>query len=227
MKNPVFAVVCVILFASFLQFHSFVRYKFSGIENLKQEVAHLKTDLEKERFKRELARYELQDFRQHVATLVPNAVKGKENSFEGFQIRSLASVVAATGRQVSIERASSMFERAREAFRAQKYADSNRSFEQLIKLYPESAHVIESHFLLAEGYYQVKNYEACLSTVDSMMAKFPDNELTGYALLRLGKVFEAQERMEDAADVYHAVIRSYGDKSLKQQATSMLRSVEL
>lgn len=227
MKSPVFATICVILFAAYLQFFSMMRYKFSGINELRSQIAHLKSDLEKERFKSELVRYELQDYRQHVATLVPQAVKGKENTYEGFQIRSLASVVAATAGQVNIERASSIFERAREAFRAQKFEESNRGFEKLTKLYPESVYLVEASFLLAEGYYQVKNYEGCLRVIDEMTVRYPDNELTGFALLRLGKIFESQDRKEDAADVYHAVLRAYGDETLRKQATAQLRSVEL
>lgn len=226
MKNAVFASVCIILFASYLQFYSFMRYKFSGIESLRAEVAHLKSDLEQERFKGELAKFQHDDFKQHVATLVPNAVKDSKGKPENFQLRSLASVVTESPK-VKFERASSLFEKAKEAFRAKKFEESNRSFAKLIKLYPESVHLIESHFLLAEGQFQVKEFESCLATVELMVAKFPEHELTGYGLLRLGKVFETQDRPEDAADVYQAVIRSYGDTGLKNQAKSYLQSVAL
>lgn len=226
MKNSVFASICIILFASYLQFYSFVRYKFSGIDDLKSEVAYLKSDLEKERFKSELARFQFDDFKQHVATLVPQAMQSTHGKPESFQLRSLASVVTESPK-VKFERASSIFEKAKKAFRNKKFVESNRSFAQLIKLYPESVHLIESHFLLAEGQFQAKEFESCLATVELMLAKFPEHDLTGYGLLRLGKVFESQDRPEDAADVYQAVIRSYGDASLKKQAKSLLHSVEL
>ncbi len=226
MKTPVFASICIILFASYLQFYSFMRYKFSGIDGLKSEVAYLKSDLEKERFKGELAKFQHDDFKQHVATLVPQAVKSTQGKPENFQLRSLASVVSESPK-VKFERASSLFEKAKQAFRAKKLEESNRSFAQIIKLYPESVHLIESHFLLAEGQFQAKEFEACLATVELMVAKFPEHDLTGYGLLRLGKVFEKQDRPEDAADVYQAVIRSYGDAGLKKQAKSLLQSVAL
>ncbi len=226
MKTPVFASICIILFASYLQFYSFMRYKFSGIDGLKTEVAYLKSDLEKERFKGELAKFQHDDFKQHVATLVPQAVKSTQGKPENFQLRSLASVITEAPK-VKFERASSIFEKAKEAFRAKKFEESNRSFAQLIRSYPESVHLIESHFLLAEGQFQSKEFESCLATVEQMVAKFPEHDLTGYGLLRLGKVFERQDRPEDAADVYQAVIRSYGDAGLKKQAKSLLQSVEL
>lgn len=226
MKTPVFASICIILFASYLQFYSFMRYKFSGIDGLKNEVAYLKSDLEKERFKNELAKFQFDDFKQQVATLVPQAVKNSNGKPENFQLRSLASVVTESPK-LKFERASSLFEKAKDAFRSKKFEESNKSFAQLIKLYPESVHLVESHFLLAEGQFQAKEFESCLATVESMVAKFPEHDLTGYGLLRLGKVFETQDRPEDAADVYQAIIRSYGDAGLKKQAKSLLESVKL
>lgn len=226
MKNSVFASICILLFASYLQFYSFMRYKFSGIDGLKSEIAYLKSDLEKEKFKNDLAKFQFNDFKQHVATLVPQAVKSTSGKPENFQIRSLASVVTEST-EVKFERASSLFEKAKEAFRTKKFTESNKSFTQLIKLYPESVHLIESHFLLAEGQFQSKDFESCLATVETMVAKFPEHDLTGYAMLRLGKVYETQERPEDAADVYQAVLRSYGDAGLKKQAKSLLQSVQL
>lgn len=226
MKNSIFASICILLFASYLQFYSFMRYKFSGIDGLKTEIAFLKSDLQKEKFKSDLAKFQFDDFKQHVATLVPQAVKSTNGKPENFQLRSLASVVSEST-QVKFERASSLFEKAKEAFRTKKFTVSNNSFAQLIKLYPESVYLIESHFLLAEGQFQAKEFESCLSTVELMVLKFPEHDLTGYAMLRLGKVYETQERPEDAADVYQAVLRSYGDAGLKKQAKSLLQSVEL
>ena len=97
----------------------------------------------------------------------------------------------------------------------------------LISKYPSSVHAIESHFLLVEGKFQIHDYEKCVGIVDAMITNYPESELTGFALLRLGKIYEFQDRFEDAVEVYKTVIKTYHDKDLLKQAKIFLKTVEI
>jgi TolA-binding protein len=60
-----------------------------------------------------------------------------------------------------------------------------------------------------------------------MISLYPENDLTGFALIRLGKIYENQERLEDAIDVYKAVLKSYPKVTLQKQAQACLKAVQL
>lgn len=228
MKKGVFLAYCLILAGLFTQAHLYSRYKFSGVEQLRVKVGYLERAVERERFRAELAAHELAEYRSAVATLIPGALNEATDQDSQYRLRNLASVVQAPDSdRLPLERASSQFEKGKARFREGSYEEAVVSFKDVIEKFPTSVHVAEAHFLLAEAQFQIKEYESCLATVESMITLFPESELTGFALLRLGKVYEYQDRLEDAIEVYKTVLKSYKDQPLLTQARLSLRAVEL
>ncbi|HVK60253.1 MAG TPA: tetratricopeptide repeat protein [Bdellovibrionales bacterium] len=226
MKNSWFVGFMSILCASFVALHGVVRDRLSPVKNLEHRIELLTQEKESAEFRTQLANYRLSEYQQQVAALMPEAIKGK--SIEAaYPLRQLASVVTNSD-QLPIERASSLFEKAKQEFRAKNYDKSNRLFALLIETHPDSLHVIESHFLLSEGQFQLRDYDSTVATVEKMLSLFPDNELTAFALLRLGKIFEKQDRLEDAADIYRALLANFKQQpEVVRLASTSLKSVAL
>jgi TolA-binding protein len=228
MKNSVFVVFCLMLTFVFSMSYALMRYKFSGVDEMQLRVAYLQKKVEKEELKSQLAENQLQEYQQQVAVLIPDAQKKAHDEKSAYQLRVLASVVATPdGDRLQIERASGIFEHAKQAFRDGKYEKAEAAFKEIIQKYPESVHIPEAHFLLVESQYQLKEFEVCIDTVEAMVTLFPESELTGFALLRLAKIYEQQDRLEDAVELYRTVASSYQDQQLVMQATSSLKAVEL
>ncbi|MCM2282452.1 MAG: tetratricopeptide repeat protein [Bdellovibrionaceae bacterium] len=228
MKKGIFLAHCLILATAFTQVYLYGRYKFSGVEQLRVRVGQLERDVDKERFRAMLAGHELAEYRSHVATLLPEAIERSKGHEEKYRLRTLASVVQAQDSdQLPLERASGLFEKGKTQFRDGSYEEAVGAFRELIERFPESIHIAEAHFLLAEAQFQMKEYEPCLATIESMITLFPESELTGFALLRLGKIYEYQDRLEDAVEVYRTILKSYGDQPLLTQARLSLKAVEL
>ncbi len=229
MKNSVFLSFCLILTAGICYFYGEVRYYFNRPEIYVEKIASLKAQVDQEKFRHQLTTYEFQDFRQYVATLMPAAVK--ENGVDtekGYPYRSLASVVQKTENDaLRIERANQVFERGKGEFRKKKFNDSNRIFSGLIREHPYSAHIPEAMFLIVEGYFQLQEYDQVIETVNKMVDLYPELELTGYALLRAGKVYESQDRHDEAISVYQTVMRSFPQRGLASVAQTSLRGMEL
>jgi len=139
----------------------------------------------------------------------------------------LASVAQPKTDLLDIERASGIFENAKTAFREKDFEESSSLFSRLVEHYPSSAHLPEAQFLLAESQYQLKEYGLSAAAIEKMVDVYPENELTGFALLRLGKIFEAQNRIEDAGDIYRAVIANFKQPELIRQAGLSLKAVDL
>ena len=228
MKNSVFLVFSLMLTLVFSLTYTFMRYRFSGVEELQLRVSHLQKKLEHEELKSQLVGQQLNEYREQIATLVPEAQEKATDQKDSYQLRVLASVVSAPNSDfLKLERATGLFERGKDAFRKGDHEKSAGIFKDLIEKYPESVHVPESFFLMAESQYQLREFDVCVDTVESMITLFPDSDLTGFALLRLAKIFETQDRLEDAVEIYRTVLASYHDNQLIQQANSNLKAVEL
>ncbi len=225
MRNTWFPVFIFILFSCFLAFHGYVRAHFNSGNGLEKHIAILEEKKHQAEFRQQLAQAELNDFKAQVATLLPSAIQETTGS-KGYPLRQLASVVS-KGEPIQFERASSLFEKAKAQFREKNFEDANVLFNEVIERFPESIHVIEAHFLLVEGYYQLREDEKAVDTVETMISLFPESELTGFALMRLGKIFEKQDRLEDAAEIYRAVLANFNQPEIRTQAETALKAVAL
>ncbi len=225
MKTSGFLVFMLILLSGFIGLNGYVRSAFTPVDSLNKQIASLKEQAREAKFKQLLAQDSLRDFQAQVATVLPSAIEGKSIE-EAYPLRQLASVVS-KGDALNIERASSAFEKAKRQFRDKHFEDSEALLGDLIERHPESTHVIEAHFLLAESQYQMGENEKAVGTIETMISLFPESELTGFSLLRLGKIFEKQDRLEDAADIYKAVLKNFPQAEIARQAETSLKSVAL
>lgn len=225
MRTSAFLVFILTLLSGFLALNGYVRSAFTPVGPLNKQIASLKEQTREARFRQQLAQDQLRDFQAQVATVLPSALKGKSVE-EGYPLRQLASVVS-RGDALNIERASSAFEKAKAQFRERHFEDTEALLEDLIERHPESTHVIEAHFLLAESQYQMGENEKAVGTIETMISLFPESELTGFSLLRLGKIFEKQDRLEDASDIYKAVLQNFPQPEITAQAKASLKAVAL
>jgi TolA-binding protein len=225
MRNSVFLVFILILFSGFLSLNGYLHQQFTPVKSLNAQIAQLQEKNREGQFKQQLAQDQLADFQSQVAVVLPGVLKGKTIE-EAYPLRQLASVVS-KGNQLNIERASSAFEKAKSEFRERNFEDTAALLEDLIERHPESTHVIEAHFLLAESEYQMGDSEKAVETIETMISLFPESELTGFSLLRLGKIFEKQDRLEDAADIYRSVLQNFKQPEIASQAQASLKAVAL
>lgn len=181
-----------------------------------------------ESLRADLAEDRLSDFKGQVAAVLPHELS-QADAKNQYPLRQLASVVTQQG-ALQIERASGLLDNGKAKFRLGEFDESNSILYSLIAKYPESVHIAEAYFLLAEGQFQSKDYEASIATIEKMISLFPENELTGFALLRLGRIYEIQDRLEDASDIYKSVIANFKQpqwSDLQKQAQVSLEGVRL
>ncbi len=213
-------------------FYAKLREHFNPLDAFKEKVVHLEERVKEERVKHLITSYEFQEFRGYVATILPEAIKEKDgpvkDSEKSYPLRSLASVVQSqTNENLALARAKIVFEEAKSLFRQKKYEEATTSFEILLKKHPYSAHIPEAMFLLVESNYMLRRYDQCVDFANKMLDVYPESELTGYALIRLGKVYEFQDRHEDAIDIYKTVIKAFPNRELASIAGAQLRAVQL
>ena len=197
------------------------------IELLKKKVAMAERIAAESNFRERLAQDDSRETREMIAQTIPGSLKNKPKDSTTYEIRNIASVLNSTNASLQIERASSMLEKAKDEFRAKNFEESNLRLSKLLRLYPDSLHGPEARFLLVEGYFQAHDFEACIEVVEEMIRLYPESELTGFALLRLGRIYEGRDRIEDAAEIYRSVVAHFSQNEVKSQARVALKAVDL
>ena len=199
---------------------------FSGIEIVKMKLENSEELLQEVTLQSKLREFEMRELKMAVASQLPSALKSKLNFQENYHMRNLASVVEAPVAELNIDQGSTLFESGKQAFREKKFEGAISKLEKFQAQYTNSSRLPEALFLLSESYFQIGKNESCVRTISSMTEQFPESELTGFALLRLGQIYEAEDRIEDSADIYRLIIQWFENPDLKRQAETALARLE-
>lgn len=227
MKVTTFLSFILVLTLGWMHFYAAVREKYNGVSELQEKIALLERSAESREIQVALEREQFVEFRQTVATLMPDLLKEKGLGEEGYPFRNLASAVSRNEAfEVKKTIAKTLFERGKDHFRKNDYRKAEQVFRQVIDRFSFSPTVPEAYFLMAESQFKENELEACAQTVRQMVELFPQHELTGFALIRLGRIYEIQKRSEEAVDIYRTVLKSFPQRDVASQAKTSLRGLD-
>ena len=214
----------MVLLLGLMQLYSKARHHFSGLEQTRAELVRVQQELGRQRMVAELANFERELLRQEAATVVAKL----DLKNQDYPTRQLASVLTVGSHEsLSLDSGQLLMKRAKKDFSNGHFVKSAETLERLIQEFPTAPFSAEGYFLASESRFQLKDFEKCISLVEDMVKLFPENELTGYALLRAAAVFRKRERLDDAAEMYRIVLGSFADANLQKQAKTLLKEIEL
>jgi len=119
------------------------------------------------------------------------------------------------------------FEKGKKYFLAGNYQEATEVFERFIKNNSENSNLPQATYLLGESYVYLNENESALRTIDLLITQFPETELAGYAMVRLGKIFDQQSRPEEAAEMFNVVINEYPKSNAAVLARKSLKELPL
>lgn len=222
-KNSAFIVFTLCLSLGLAgSYAAFVEYFNSGKFYLAQ-IERLEGQLEKERLEKELLTYQMKDFHQTVAQLLPH----EKAALAKYEIQNLSSVLRAPASTSAIDFSGVIYERAKKKFNRAQYDHAITEFYELLEKYPISAHTVESRFFIAESYFLKKDYRNSLAQIERMVTLYPEHELTGFILLRMGQITQANHQQEEALEIYKTVMKNFEHKGLQKQARQLASSIVL
>lgn len=226
MNSQVHLIIILMLTTALTQAYSAFREHFSGVDEYRKQVTELKEQVRRKDLERAIVAQQMAEFQQHVGEILPEAIKDRGQGEKGYPLRSLASVVVRPQSDEMREKLiETFFLQGKKRFSQGEYRQANRIFRKVINDYSYSVHIVESYFLLSEGLFQMRQFKQCAETVERMVELFPESELTGFALIRLGQVFEYQRRSDEAVEIYQTVLRSYPYRDVATQAVQSLKAV--
>jgi TolA-binding protein len=228
MNQNLFVSFILALALGFVQLHSSLKTYFNSTDRIASHVEKLEKKISYAQFQTQLVRFQFEEFRNEVGSLLPNAIQKKGKGEKSYPLRRLASVISQHDEtKMRLSKARDIFERGKRAFNAEDYKKANDSFQTLIKFHPYSVNIVEAHLLSMESLFRTRRFEQCLDVVKQMVELFPEDQMTGFALLRMGKIYEFQDRREDALDIYKTVLNSFSQKAVVSQAQTSLNGLEL
>jgi tetratricopeptide (TPR) repeat protein len=208
--------------------HSLFSTYFTKKQSNEKVVDQLMTNLDEERLKNETLQFQMNDFRQEVAAILGNVLPALPVKEDNFKMRSLASVVTIQNKdELAKIKAADVLSKGKTYFRNNDYENAVSQFLAFIKDHSYSAQLPEAYFLLNECFFSLNRWEEVIKITEKMVEIFPENEMTGYALLRAGKVYEMQDKPSQALEIYKTVLRVFPNRNLASQAKISIEATDL
>ncbi|WP_374073300.1 tol-pal system YbgF family protein [Bdellovibrio bacteriovorus] len=221
-QNSLFVVFCLCLTVGFVGAYAAFVGHFNGHDQYELRLSQLQKQVEKEKFNNALLTYQLKDFQQTVAQVLPDDKKLQAN----YELRNLSAVVRSPASEASLDLSSVLYEKGKKFFNNKDYDKAIKEFYGLLDKYPLSQHGVEAHFFIAESYFLKKDFRSSLSEIDNMVLQYPQHDLTGFILLRMGQISEMNNQTAEASEIYKTVSKSFKNEDLKKQARKLAQSVE-
>ena len=209
MNNALFLTFSLFLTTVIYQGYITFESHFSGHDLVQKKLEILELREKQSHLKQRVAEYQLRAFKQEVASIVPDIVDQKDFSESNYPVRTLSSVVRKVSDNIDAAIGETEFIQAKSAFNQNDYDKAASLLMRFIDRHSYSVHVVEAQFLLAEAQFQLGQLDESIETIESMVLVFPENDLTGLALLRFGKILESQDRTDEAQIIYKTVLQSF------------------
>ncbi len=229
MNRTVFTFTCMFMTFAGLLFLGEVKGTLNGSREHKQMAEFWKSKVAREQLKKLLVQGHFADFKQDIALLIPQEIENRKVEEEKQQLRNLASVIPHEGTheiQLGLS-AKKMLLDGKEKVKKREFKEATQILKRLVDTYPDSYHIIEAHYLIIEAYAQQDKNANVITWVEKMVDLFPENRLTGYALLKIGGLYELDGRVEDAVRIYKTIVAVYEDKKLVSQAQVAVSELQL
>lgn len=225
-SNYIFTIFCLGLLVVLVEMNSYFKNYFSDGHAYLQLSEKLKVENERERLKTALAKSQLKDLEQDVAKLLPTEQLHAYRKDE-YRLKQMTSSLRVPASEEGVDLSSVLMEKGKSLLKKNDYEKATRVFQELLVKFPTSSQVVEAHFLLGESYFQLEKYDECLDVAYDMMNHYPQNEMTGYLMLRNAQILAQKRRNVEAGELYRVIIRQFQtSEMLKQQAQKMLQGVE-
>lgn len=220
-NNSLFVVFCLCLTVGLMGVYATFVGHFNGKKEFEMRLSVKQKEVDQERFQNALLSYQLKDFQQSVAQLMPDEKK----LVAKYDLKSFSSAVRSPASESAIDLSGVLFEKGKGYFTNQDYDHAIKEFNSLLEKYPLSRYSVESQFFVAESYFLKRDFRNSLERIDEMVTQYPSHDLTGFILLRMGQISELNNQTEEASEIYNTVLKNFQNDSLKKQASKLAKSV--
>ena len=107
-------------------------------------------------------------------------------------------------------------------FKAGKYADAIKAFQDFIRKFPDSVHVPNAEYWTGSAQFALKDYHSAYSTYKSMFTDFPDAPKASDALFGMAECHRELKQSISARKVLKQVVTQYPGSDAAAKAKKLL-----
>lgn len=216
-KDALFLILVSCLTAGFVYFFGKFKEHYSDELFTALELSKHERLLQQKELELQVARQQMFDFEQSVIAGLPK---------EGKSFVALRSQFRAPASEPLVDLSEAILKKGQELFNAGDYKEAIASFKEFEEKHPTSLLVPKAIFLRAEAEFKSSQFESFLETCDMMLTHYPENEFTGFLMVRMAQVYEFRKRVPEAKRIYTAVMGQFKNPQLKEQARRSLEILE-
>jgi TolA-binding protein len=222
------AVIWTLLIAVFwLSVYGFFTRYFDGSRIAEKKLATMRLQVHES--ERQVARLQFR-FNEYKDFLASSGVRVDDNATWSDPKRIIASVISDPQTKenlIPFTPGNQILQQAREVFARGQFADAQVILTQFMRDYPDNPNLPEAAFMMMECQAARGQLENVVKSIDFIVSHFPETEYAGYALVRLGKIYEHQELLEEACDIYRIVVREFPKTPGAEVAAGRLKDLRL
>jgi TolA-binding protein len=168
-------------------------------------------------------------FSEYKDALVAQGIKIDSTTKWSDPRRAIASVMADSDYRdlPKIQPGSQTLNKGKELFVAGDFKRSSELLDDFIRQNPDHPDLPEAAYLLVESFYMTGQIDRCINEVDFLTVHFPETEYSALALVRLGKIFESQDRADEAIEIYELVIKNFKNSNGAILAEKLRKEVSI
>jgi TolA-binding protein len=215
----VFTQFSMLLIMGFMWFYLSVENHFVAYDDTHMKLQAVSKKLEIKEFENLVAKNEIEKFKIETLSWMEADKNIPANTTLVFHIRDKLRSPASVK---ELDLSPLKLEEVRTLFKEKNYSEAISEAEKELEKNPSSTVLPEFLFFLAESYYLTQQYQKSISYIEKLMTLYPENIMTGYAMLRLAHISEKTDQVNEAESVYKIIISQFQEKSLQQEAKKML-----
>ncbi len=119
-----------------------------------------------------------------------------------------------------------IYQKAYSLFKAGKYEEAQKAFENFVKLFPKSKLLPNAYYWLGETYFKRKMYEKAIINYDEVIVKFPKSSKVPAALLKEGISFMKIGEKDGAKIIFKKILTDYPKSPQAKYARIYLKQLK-
>jgi tol-pal system protein YbgF len=118
------------------------------------------------------------------------------------------------------------FEAAYGLFKAGNHANAVKAFQEFLKKYPDSVHVLNANYWLGNAQFALKDYQGALDTYQGLLKDFPDTPKTADVLYGIAGCQQGLKRPVAARKTLKQLIAQYPASEAAAKAKKLLAAAK-
>ena len=155
----------------------------------------------------------------------PAKAGSAETKVTSIQAPTLAASAAAEP-SLNAEAEKNAYTSAYLSLKSARYEEASKAFTDLLQAFPNGEYADQAWYWLGESQFSQNLNKQAIASFKTVIDKFPESGKHAAAMLKLGQVYQASGKKNQARKYFNQVINQHTDSTVAEQARSALAAMQ-